>query len=186
MAQEGLVSRQAGRGTFVTSHSGDYRPFRFHRLFSEDGRKIAGQEVDFLHCRAQKAGERAALGLGISPGSRGTETLRVRPLDGWPVLVERIFLSERLCPGVGPRLEAAKPPSIYLFLERNYNILITSVEERVRARLASAEEAELLSIETAAPVLEIERVAFSLGGEPVEWRTMTGDAGRVFYGSAAG
>ncbi|WP_114964264.1 GntR family transcriptional regulator [Alkalilacustris brevis] len=186
MAQEGLVARQAGRGTFVTSHSGDYRPFRFHRLCSDDGCKIAGSEVDFLHIRNAPLPKRAALALGLAPGSAGVETLRLRPLDGRPVLVEHICLPEKLCPGIRPRLAEAKPPSVYLFLEQHYNILITGVEERIRARLASAEEARLLGLSPAAPVLEVERVAYSLGGEPVEWRTMTGDAARVFYSSESG
>lgn len=187
MAQEGLVARQAGRGTFVTSHSGDYRPFRFHRLCAEDGRKIAGESVEFLYIRAAPLPQRAALALGMAADSPAIEMLRLRPLDGHPVLVEHICLPEKLCPGIAPLLEEMRPPSIYLLLEQHYNILITGVEERVRARVGTTDEARLLAIEVAAPsVLEVERVAFSLGGEPVEWRTMTGDGARLFYSNESG
>ena len=186
MAKEGLVSRQAGRGTFVTSHSGDYRPFRFHRLFTEAGEKVAGENVEFIRCRLGVADQRIAETLKIAAGDEGADTLRIRRLSGKPVLVERIFVAENLCPGIREMLESTQPASIYLLLEQSYNILITLVEEKVRARGASTEEAQLLELPPESPVLEVERVAYSLGGEPVEWRTMTCETSRIHYSTASG
>jgi len=183
MAAEGLVSRQAGRGTFVTSHSGDRRPFRFHRLFSDDGRKIAGDNVEFIYCHEAPAGQRAADALKLPVGAPVIETLRRRHFDGRPVLVECICIPPGRFPGIAAALLAEKPASIYLLMERRHNTLVTRVEERVRARLPDPEEARLLELSRETPVLEVERAAFSLGGEPVEWRTMTCETGSVHYSS---
>jgi GntR family transcriptional regulator len=181
MASEGLVSRQAGRGTFVTSHSGDRRPFRFHRLRADDGQKIAGENVEFLVCRETGADVRPAAGLGLPQGAPVTETLRRRHFGGKPVLLERICLPSGRFPGIGAVLEAERPASIYLLMERKYNVLVTRVEERVRARMPGSDEMRLLDLPPHTPVLEVERIAFSLGGEPVEWRTMTCATDSVHY-----
>lgn len=181
MAAEGLVSRQAGRGTFVTSHSADRRPFRFHRLRADDGQKIAGENVEFLSCADTTADPRAARGLGLAPGAQVTETVRLRHYGGAPVLMERICLPVGRFPGIGAVLETERPASIYLLMERRHNVLVTRVEERVRARMPDGEEIRLLQLRPDTPVLEVERIAFSLGGEPVEWRTMTCDTENVYY-----
>lgn len=185
MAVEGLVSRQAGRGTFVTSYSGNRRPFRFHRLRADDGQKIAGDNVEFVFIRDEVKSPRAALGLGSDPALALTETLRLRHYDGRPALVERIFLPSARLPGVSERLDAEKPASIYLLLESHFNVLITRVEERVRARFPDEAEAELLELDANTPVLEVERVAFSLSGERMEWRTMTCETSAIHYSSSS-
>jgi GntR family transcriptional regulator len=186
MAQEGLVSRQAGRGTFVTSHSGSYRAFRFHRLHSSEGVRVASEAVTFVGTRREAMAARAAAALELDPGAPAITCLRLRHLGQKPVLVEEIVLPERLFAGIVPLLEREKPPSIYLLLERHYNVLVTRVIERVRARAASEAEAGLLAIRAGTPVLEVERVAFSLGGEPVEWRTMVGETTHIHYENAMG
>jgi GntR family transcriptional regulator len=181
MASDGLVSRQAGRGTFVTSHSGDRRPFRFHRLRAEDGSKIAGDNVEFLDCREGLVQPRAALGLRLAPGAPVIETLRRRHFEGRPVLLEVISLPAGRFPGIGAALNDERPASIYLLMERRYNVLVTEVDERVRARMPDEREIRLLDLAPNTPVLEVERVAYSLGGEPVEWRTMSCATDQVHY-----
>ena len=99
------------------------------------------------------------------------------------MLVERICLPSGRLPGIGAFLEAERPASIYLLMERRFNVLVTRVDERVRARMPTAEEMRLLELPPNTPVLEVERVAFSLGGEPVEWRTMTCATESVHYSS---
>lgn len=186
MASEGLVTRQAGKGTFVTSHNGDYQPFRFHQLYRNTGGKVVDNEATYVETYQAEADERIAQGLHIAPGSMGTESLRLRNIDSSPVLLERIFLSDELCPEVWRILQQQSPGSIYLILEQEYNLLITKVVEQVRARAATVKEADLLNIEPGIAVLEVERVAYSLGGEPVEWRTMVGMTDSIHYRNQMG
>lgn len=181
LASEGLVSRQAGKGTFVTSHAGDYHPFQFHKFFSEDHQRIAKDEAVFISSRSAAANDRIASALKLQSGTLGSEILRLRNSNNQPVLVETIFLPENICPGARDLLQDEKPKSIYLFLERHYNLLITKVVEQVRARAATDQEAKLLFIELGEAVLEVERTAFSLGGEPIEWRTMVGSTASIHY-----
>ena len=183
MASEGLVSRRAGRGTFVTSHSNDRRPFRFNRLMSNHGQKVAGDNVEFIFCRDAVADPRPAAALNIPVGAPVVDMLRLRRFDGKPMLAERIVIPTSLMPGIRAHLTEELPASIYLLMERRYNILVTRVEERVRARLPDPEQAKLLELDLATPVLEVERTAYSLGGDAVEWRTTTCETSAVHYSS---
>ncbi len=181
MAQEGLVTRQAGKGTFVTSHAGDYRPFRFHQFYCSEDERIATDETQPVSVVDAQADGRIAQAMEIPVGATGTQTTRLRLRNGEPLLYERFFLPDALCPNAKRTIESENPASIYLFLEQRYNLLITRVKERLEARTATAEECKLLNLPHGTPILEAERVAYSLGGEPVEWRVIVGASGRTHY-----
>lgn len=181
LAVEGLVSRHPGRGTFVTSHKGDYRPFRFHQFYSDIGRRLVEDMPEYLSCTRGIASPRAAKALQIDLRSEVAEILRRRRQEGVAVMTESIVISSELCPGIETILQAGKPASIYLTMEQHFNLLIVRVEERVRARLATTEDAQLLELSAGTPLLEVERVAFSLGGGPVEWRLTVCETSHTHY-----
>lgn len=183
LAQDGLVSRHAGRGTFVTSHEGDYRPFRFHRFQSEMGQRLTENKLDYISIATGPASIRASKALQLSANATVTELVRLRNLDDQPALLERIMLGVDLCPDFERIATAEQPNSIYLALERHYNLLIVRVDERIRSRLAGPEEQRHLNLQPGTPILEVERIAYSLGDEPVEWRISTCETGQVHYWS---
>lgn len=170
MAVLGLVTRHSGRGTFVASHEGHADPFRFFRFVSESGTDIASGEVVYISSAKIPAEKRVAAGLRIGIGEDVARIVRARCHEGRRVLLDYMFLGARLCPDAERVIAQQEPNSLYLALEQVYNLLIVRVDERLRSRLADPEEARLLELSPGQPVLEVERLAFSLSGEPVEWR----------------
>lgn len=186
MASEGLVTRQAGKGTFVTSHGGDYQPFRFRRLHGDSEEKLTGYEEKYIHTKKVTADSRISRALQIPEGARGTEALRLRSIDTLPTVLERMFFSDESCPGIDKVLQQPSTPPIYFILEQDYGFLITRVSEKLRARIATDEEVELLHLTPGTPVLEIERIAYSLGREAVEWRITSGSTDHMHYRNEIG
>lgn len=181
MAIDGLVVRQAGCGTFVASHKGNYKPFRFSRFISDSGVGIADCKVTYISSTRARADKRVAAGLRIRAGDGVAKIVRVRHYHGHPVLLDSIFLGAGLCPGAERIIADRKPDSIYLSLEQAYNLLIVRVDESVWSREATPQEVELLELATGTPVLEVERIAYSLGGEPIEWRISVCHTGQLHY-----
>lgn len=181
MAISGLVFRQAGKGTFVTSYVNDPESFRFHRLFNEAGEAIASGTSRYLRIEETPADPQAAGALALADDSPGLTVERIRKLGEEPYSLERSFIPEQYCPGLGPPLRDRQPESLYLLIEQLYTLLITRTEEKVRAGTATTVEAEALNGAVGAPVIRVERVAYSLGDLPIEWRLITALADRVHY-----
>lgn len=178
---EGLVIRRSGRGTFVASHGGQYKPASFHPIYDNNGGRVVEDMSLYVRCEQTVAEERVAAGLDIATGSEVSRILRLRRSGGRTAVVETTYLPDELCPDAYSLVRRERPHSLYALLEQAYNILVTDVDERVRARLVTDDEAALLEIAPQSPVLEIERTALSLGGHPVEWRTMVCPTREFYY-----
>ena len=60
--------------------------------------------------------------------------------------------------------------SFYSLLETNFGVRMLRAEERIRAVAADTGNAKLLEVEQGTPLLSIERVSYTYGDRPVEWR----------------
>jgi GntR family transcriptional regulator len=164
LADQGLVYRVQGRGTFVT------RPAVSKSLaltsFTED--MIArgmrpGSRVLLVTERA--AGAAAGRDLRISPAEPVIYIRRVRLADDAPMCLESVELPARLTPGL---TELPLTESIYDVLASRYKIRISHADQRIRATVLDSEEAELLDVPTVSPALLVERVSSDKTDRPVE------------------
>ena len=92
---------------------------------------------------------------------------RLRALDARPVIVETVTLPAQLFPDLAA-MEI--PNNLYGLYAVHYGITIASIREKLKAIAASREDADALGVAEGTPVLQIDRVALSLEGMPVEWR----------------
>ncbi|HOL65810.1 MAG TPA: UTRA domain-containing protein, partial [Accumulibacter sp.] len=60
--------------------------------------------------------------------------------------------------------------TLYDLFESRYGVRMIRAEERLRAVAAEGVAAELLRVDEGSPLLLVERVAFTYGNKPVEWR----------------
>jgi GntR family transcriptional regulator len=119
-----------------------------------------------LELARRPASSTAAQALGVEPRTPVYELVRVRELDGRPVMVERTTFVER----AGRLLLDADldQGSVYEQLE-SHGIHMTEAEHTIEAVPAGVEDAELLGVPRRSPLLQVTRLARDAGGVPVEW-----------------
>lgn len=155
LVAEGLLERIPGRGTFVTHPArGPGRILGFTEEMSSRGRLA---ESRTLLARRENSGPGVARALGLTTGDPVIHWKRLRCADGQPTCLEDAYLSEVLLPGF---LQAGMPSSLYDALA-DRGLRPTRAEDTVLADAATEEEAELLEMPVAAPVLRHSRRGLS-------------------------
>jgi GntR family transcriptional regulator len=167
MVAENLLERRQGRGTFVSEYTERRALFLYFNLKSRDGdQSMPNSHV--LACEQRRATETERHRLQLGKGDHVFALHRVRELRNRPVIVERLTVPRDLFPGLGDDLKL--PENLYRFYQGEYGITVAKASESVSAVAADALEAQLLGIMPDAPLLEIDRVAVTINGRPVEWR----------------
>jgi len=169
LAAQNLVVRHQGKGTFVARHTPQRALFHFFHLVSDDGgRALPGSRV--LSLRSAKAGRPEAEHLVLKPGTPVVRLKRVRLLGGEVAIFERVVLPAARFPDFVQRLPTDVPNEVYRYYEDVYGITVARAVEKLKAVEATAEEAKVLGLKRAAPLLEVDRIAYAIDGSAVEWR----------------
>jgi GntR family transcriptional regulator len=167
LAADNVVVRRQGRGTFVAEHDDHRALFHFFHLVGPDSERRL-PESRLISVRKGLARRIEAGCLGIGSGAPVIRIRRVRSLDGQPAIAETITVPQVLFPDLADIREV--PNTLYDLYERRYGITIARAVERLSAVAAAERDARLLGIAPGAPLLEIDRIALALDGNPVEWR----------------
>lgn len=169
MAAENLLVRKQGKGTFVASHNDPRAFFRFLRIVPIEGPLSFPQSVP-LECWRAKAGVEAARTLQIALGAPITIVRRLLKFSGKPVVVDEIYLPGEIFQGLTLEVLQEYQGSIYSLFETRFGVRMIRAEERLRAVAADRNSAELLNLAEGSPLLSVERVTYTYGDKPVEWR----------------
>ncbi len=167
IAADNLLIRRQGRGTFVAEPEEDRILFQFYKLTADDGRHRFPQSR-LLGVTQGKATAAERARLALAPGARVWRVRRVRELDERPMLREKIVLSKARFPELGALKEI--PNNVYALYASAYGVTIARAEEKLKAVAATTEDARHLHCAPGTPLLNIDRLAFSIDGTPVEWR----------------
>ncbi|GMU49410.1 MAG: hypothetical protein AMXMBFR31_16360 [Candidatus Desulfobacillus denitrificans] len=169
MAAENLVVRKQGKGTYVASHNDPRAFFRFLRVVPNEGGVAVPQSVP-LECWRAKAGQEAARILDIPLGSPINIVRRLLKFDGKPVVLDEIYLPGDVFQGLTLEVLQNNHDSLYTLFEARFGVRMIRAEERIRAVAADRASAEQLKVEEGSPLLSVERVTYTYGDKPVEWR----------------
>ena len=180
LVAENILIRQQGRGTFVASHNRDRMLFYFFHVVPEQGPKQY-PDVELLSFARTKVDRAAADMLGIQAGDAAYRIRNRLRLSGAPVIVDDITLPAAYFPGLTERQFRGRSSTIYNLYQEAFGISIVRTSERLRATLADAETAALLSIARNAPLLRIRRIALSYNEVPIELRVSLVDTTRYEY-----
>jgi GntR family transcriptional regulator len=170
LAADNLVVRRQGKGTFVATHTEEKASlFRFLRIRRSDGRDEypASRIIDVR--RAKATADIARL-LEIKAGSAVLVLRRVLEYSGEPVVLDEIVLPAPLFRGLTKTKVDAYRGSIYSFFETEFGVRMLRAQERLGAIAADAQTAAILAVRPGDPLLVVERVTYTYGNRPVEWR----------------
>jgi len=170
LAADNLVVRRQGRGTFVATHTEEKASnFRFLRIRRNDG-EDEYPESRLIDVRRAKAGAEVARALGLRTGEPVIALRRLLLYSGAPTVLDDIALPAALFRGLTRARYEAYRGSMYGFFETEFGVRMLKARERLRAVAADATSAALLGVAAGAPLLAVDRVAYTFADRPVEWR----------------
>ena len=169
MAAENLLVRRQGKGTFVATHADPHSFFRFLRVAPNEGE--LGPRVSIpIECWRGKAGADVARTLAIDVGAPIIIIRRVLRFGESPAVFDEIYLPGALFGDMSMDVLRSADMSLYSLFETRYGVRMIRAEERLRAVSADRVCGEWLQVADGTPLLLVERVSFTYGDKPVEWR----------------
>ncbi len=169
MAAENLLVRRQGKGTFVATHDDPRSFYRFLRLVPDDGHLTHAVSVP-ISCSSRVADEAVAAVFGVRVGDPVIYVERLLRFDGEAVVFDQIYLLGDLFAGLTLERLSGGERSLYSVFESDFGVRMIHAEEHLRAVAADAYSAGLLGVPSGAPLLLVERTAYTYGNKPVEWR----------------
>lgn len=167
LANEGLIYRQQGRGSFVAERTLEQGLTRIVSFTEDMNQRGMTPRTEVLFSDLVPAPEDVAESLDLQPGEEMARIERLRIANDEPLSIEESFLVHSYCPGILDDDYADSP--LREALESNFGIQIVRAKQIIRAVRASTRQARLLDISARSPLLFIERVSYSQQNLPVEF-----------------
>ena len=169
LASENILIRRQGKGTFVATHDADVIKLRFLRLTAVTGQKEVLQN-EFLSCSKSKADSYIAKILDVKASAATVEVKRLLTFSGRPLIYDHIIVPAAPFKGLNSTAVLENNGSMYSMYETQFGVRMIRAEERLKAVGASKEVAEALGLKVGFPLLSIERISYTYGDKPMEWR----------------
>jgi len=180
LAGENLLIRYQGKGTFVASHADERDKFPFLRITPDRGElnELTGELLDFRRLRADASAARL---LRLPAGASLFLIRRVLLLAGTKICYEEVRLPAARYKGLSAAVIEEHECMLYSMYETRFGVRIVHADEQLKAVRAPREAAAALELSVDAPVLQIERVAYTYGEDPAELRRSWNDTRSHHY-----
>jgi GntR family transcriptional regulator len=172
LAAENLVVRRQGKGTFVATHAEQQVQYRFLKLQPDNGdtRSEGPAERTIVDCKRLRASAEIARALSLRSGDTVLQVRRVLAFAGVPTILEDLWLPGTPFKGLtAERLRDSHGP-MYAMFETEFGVRMVRADEKIRAVNPDPEQAKLLGVSATAPLLSVERVAYTYNDTPMELR----------------
>ena len=170
LAEEGLIERRQGRGTFVAERRTKKRAFegQTHLTGSLDEIIAMGLStpVKLIEMNRVEADAHEAELLGVTVGEPVYRIKRLRSREGKPYS----FVINYIPAEIGAKLtrEELSTGSLLHLMETKFGIKLKDAKQQITAALADSYVAGLLDVRIGSALLCIERNVFSEAGQAVE------------------
>jgi GntR family transcriptional regulator len=176
LAADNMLVRRQGKGTFVATHAAQHVPYRFLKLTPDVGSATeeGPAQRDIIDCKRQRASADVARALALRPGDAVLQVRRVLsfPVNGdfVPTILEDLWLPGGPFKGLTAERLAGYQGAMYALFETEFNVHMVRADEKIRAVHPDTEQARLLKVAATAPLLSVERVAYTYNDVPMELR----------------
>jgi GntR family transcriptional regulator len=166
LQEEGLLTRERGRGTFVRPPVIEQPTGAIYSLFRSIEAHGREQRSKVLDLR-ETADASVARHLGLPPRALLIRLERLRYADAQPLAHDTAWLPADIA---APLLEVDfSHTALYDELARRSGVHPTSGSEWIGTELPAREDRELLELRARQPVFTIHRLTY-FGDRPIEWR----------------
>jgi GntR family transcriptional regulator len=168
LTQEGLLYRIQGKGTFVAPPK--LRERFVHQaagIYEDMASRGVSIRTQMLEQAVVPASKLVAPELQLVAGSPVIKLVRLRFVGDEPLLVSTSFLPYRSFPGL--ENEDLTNVSLYAVLRERYGVRLEHGTRLVEAAPCTEEEAELLHIAPATPLLVVSGTMYDTEGHPVDY-----------------
>ena len=169
LASENIVVRRQGKGTFVASHNEPSYQYRFLRLRPDSGERVHPVNL-FFGLESGKASDEVARALDLPAGAATTSFKRLMSFAGRPLILDEIVFAATQFAGFTLAELEYFHGSVYSFYETVFGVRMIRAQEWLKAVAADSVAAAHLQVAPGAPLLRVDRVAYTYGDKPVEWR----------------
>ena len=169
LADQNLLVRQQGKGTFVASHSEERSQFPYLRITPDRG-ALGDVAATLLDCRKVKLDAASGKKLGLAAGSGAFLITRTMSISAARAIYEEIRLPATRFKGLSAETVERHHCMLYSMYETEFDVRILHVEEQIKALAADRTSAGRLGVAEGAPLLVIERVAYTYADKAVELR----------------
>ena len=172
LAAENLVTRRQGKGTFVSTHAERQVQYRFLKLLPDagDASKEGPAQRTILECRRLRAGADVARSLALRAGDSVVQIKRILSFVGVPTILEDIWLPGQTFKGLTAEQMAHYQGPTYAMFELDFGVRMVRAEEKIRAVLPDATQAQWLNVPPGTPLLSVERLSYTYNDVPKELR----------------
>jgi GntR family transcriptional regulator len=166
LEEEGLIRREAGRGTFVNDPKAFTGTLQLDGSLDDLMSMGLATQVQLLDHKTVSVSGQEAERLDLEAGAKVVRCTRIRFVGDQPYS----YIVNDLPYEIGRRIPRSylKSGSILQFLEQELGILLMSADQSVRATLADAVVAPRLDVPIGAPLLYVDRIVFDEEGRRVE------------------
>jgi len=178
LAQEGLISREPGRGTrSLVQRSGPQVDAATHRNAKTQQARLTGllenlvsmglrTTVKVLAVQRLPAPHEVAMALQLPEGEWVQKAQRVRYTKEGPLSHITTWVPERIASGFGRKELAQKP--ILMLLEES-GVKVGRAQQSISAKLADASMAQHLDIAVGSALLAVNRLIYDTDDKPIQW-----------------
>lgn len=167
LAREGLLEVKPGVGTFVAGSKLTHDALNLLGFTEEMMRQGGIVSSRVLEQRVVGCPLHLAEQMELSSGEAVVRIVRLRMVDGAPLLLETNIIPIVLCPGL--EQEDLRERSLYELMERQYGLRLQRARHTFESRATGEYEREVLEMDSGTSVIVLEGVTYTQHDRPAEY-----------------